>query len=146
MSGSSVSLAEAGVASRRECEQMILDGRVEVNGHPITELPAFVHPGQDRVSVDGRPLARPERGPRGRSGRMDRVYVMLNKPDNTLGTTRDDLEYKKGGRRTVVDLVEHPSGARLFPVGRLDFHSTGLVLMTNDGEASPTGSRTPATA
>ena len=127
-------MAEAGVASRRECEQMILDGRVEVNGHPVTKLPAFVHPAQDRVSVDGRPLGRPERGPRGRAGRADRVYVMLNKPDNTLGTTRDDLEYKKGGRRTVVDLVEHPSGARLFPVGRLDFHSTGLVLMTNDGE------------
>ena len=120
-------MADAGVASRRECEEMITAGRVEVNGHAVTELPAFVHPSQDRITVDGRALARDERSHK-------RVYVMLNKPDNTLGTTRDQLEYAKGGRRTVNDLVQHASGARLFPVGRLDFHSTGLVLMTNDGE------------
>jgi 23S rRNA pseudouridine2605 synthase len=120
-------MADAGIASRRECEQMILDGRVEVNGHPVTELPVFVRPTHDRIAVDGRLMTRPERGEK-------RVYVMLNKPDNTLGTTRDQLEYKKGGRRTVNDLVQHSSGARLFPVGRLDFHSTGLVLMTNDGD------------
>jgi 23S rRNA pseudouridine2605 synthase len=125
-------MAEAGVASRRECEQMILDGRVEVNGHPVTELPVFVDPRADRISVDGRFLNRPEGG-RGK-GRGERyVYVMLNKPDNTLGTTKDDLAYEKGGRKTVTDLVKHQSGARLYPVGRLDFHATGLVLMTNDG-------------
>ncbi len=120
-------MADAGVASRRDCEKMIQDGRVEVNGSTVTELPIFVNPGTDRVTVDGQLLPRSDRAAK-------RVYVMLNKPDNTLGTTRDDLEYKKGGRRTVNDLVEHPSGARLYPVGRLDFHSTGLVLMTNDGE------------
>ena len=120
-------MADAGVASRRDCEEMIQDGRVEVNGSTVTELPIFVNPGTDRITVDGQLLPRSDRAAK-------RVYVMLNKPDNTLGTTRDDLEYKKGGRRTVNDLVEHPSGARLYPVGRLDFHSTGLVLMTNDGE------------
>ncbi len=120
-------MADAGVASRRDCEEMIQDGRVEVNGSIVTELPIFVNPGTDRITVDGQLLPRSDRAAK-------RVYVMLNKPDNTLGTTRDDLEYKKGGRRTVNDLVQHPSGARLYPVGRLDFHSTGLVLMTNDGE------------
>ncbi len=120
-------MADAGVASRRECEEMITAGRVEVNGHAVTALPVFVNPSQDRITVDGRALARDDRTHK-------RVYVMLNKPDNTLGTTRDQLEYAKGGRRTVNDLVQHTTGARLFPVGRLDFHSTGLVLMTNDGE------------
>jgi 23S rRNA pseudouridine2605 synthase len=128
-------MAEAGVASRRECEQMILDGRVEVNGHAVTELPVFVNPVKDRISVDGRYLVRPGHGHGGKGGSKAarHVYVMLNKPDNTLGTTRDQLAYDKGGRRTVVDIVKHQSGARLYPVGRLDFHSTGLVLMTNDG-------------
>jgi len=105
---------------------MITEGRVSVNGKTVNELPVFVHPGEDRIAVDGRPLPGPERSAK-------RVYVMLNKPDNTLGTTKDDLAYEKGGRRTVADLVKHHSGARLFPVGRLDFHATGLVLMTNDG-------------
>ena len=119
-------MADAGVASRRECEKMIEDGRVAVNGKTVSSLPVFVHPGEDRVLVDGRPLETSDRG-------TQRVYVILNKPDNTLGTTKDQLEYAKGGRRTVTDLVKHHSGARLYPVGRLDFHSTGLVLMTNDG-------------
>jgi 23S rRNA pseudouridine2605 synthase len=114
------------VASRRDCERMITDGRVHVNGKLVTALPVFVDPREDRISVDGVPLPGAERTAR-------RVYVMLNKPDNTLGTTRDQLAYEKGGRKTVSDLVKHSSGARLFPVGRLDFHSTGLVLMTNDG-------------
>lgn len=119
-------MAEAGVASRRECEQMIEDGRVAVNGTVVSRLPVFVDPMSDRIAVDGQLLSRPDRATK-------RVYVMLNKPDNTLGTTKDDLAYEKGGRRTVNDLVTHPSGARLYPVGRLDFHTTGLVLMTNDG-------------
>lgn len=120
-------LADAGVASRRACEVLIQEGRVEVNGTTITTLPAFVNPLKDRISVDGDLLSRNEIT-------SERVYVMLNKPDNTLGTTKDELEYAKGGRRTVNDLVDHPSEARLFPVGRLDYHSVGLVLMTNDGE------------
>lgn len=120
-------LADAGVASRRECEQLILEGHVDVNGTTVTELPVFVNPMRDRITVDGRVVEKPKRNSKN-------VYVMLNKPDNTLGTTRDELEYAKGGRRTVTDLVEHPTGARLFPVGRLEYHATGLVLLTNDGE------------
>ncbi len=120
-------MADSGIASRRECEQMIVDGRVEINGEIVTRLPIFVNPNTDRIRVDGRFLSKEDTS-------AHRVYVMLNKPDNTLGTTKDELEYKKGGRRTVADLVKHHTGARLFPVGRLDFHSTGLVLMTNDGD------------
>lgn len=123
-------MADAGVASRRDCEQMIEEGRVQVNGRVVTRLPAFVDPRHDRISVDGRLLSQP-RG----AARSDRVYVMLNKPDNTLCTTRDDdTAPGGGGRKTVLDLVEHPSGARLIPIGKLDYHATGLVLLTNDGD------------
>lgn len=128
-------MAEAGVASRRECEQIIESGRVEVNGQTVSKLPVFVQAG-DRISVDGRFLKTPSlRGPeRGREKTTDRVYVMLNKPERTLTTTLDKTDIDEGGRRTVMDLIDHPSGARLYPVGRLDFNTTGLVLLTNDGE------------
>lgn len=126
-------MAEAGVASRRECEAIIEAGRVEVNGETVSSLPAFVRPGKDRITVDGAVVAAGR--PKGASGaRSSRVYVMLNKPDNVLGTTRDESPHAEGGRRTVLDLVKHPSGARLFPVGRLGYHATGLVILTNDGE------------
>lgn len=114
-------LADAGVASRRACEEMIEAGRVEVNGRVVSSLPAWVDPKRDRIAVDGRPIARTTR----------HVYVMLNKPERTLSTARDE---PGALRRTVVGMVEHPSGARLFPVGRLDYHTTGLVLLTNDGD------------
>lgn len=134
-------MAEAGVASRRECEEMIERGLVEVNGRTVTRLPVFVDPARDRITVSGqtlrlRPAQRRAGGPaRGRSATGDRVYVMLHKPDRVLATTRDDAGERAGGARTtVIDLVQHPSGARLYPVGRLDYHSTGLVLLTNDGE------------
>lgn len=129
-------MADAGVASRRECEQMIADGRVEVNGLVRSTLPVFIDPAKDRVTVDGRvvPLrgARRAKGPHASSA-PDRVYVMLNKPDRTLCTTRDAQTREEGGRKTVVDLVKHPSGARLYPVGRMDYDATGLVILTNDG-------------
>lgn len=130
-------LADAGVASRRECEAMIERGRVEVNGQTVTRLPVFVDPARDRISVDGRPLRTgPAPAAAGRRGRhpSDRVYVMLHKPDRVLCTTRDDAAPTDGGRTTVLDLVHHRSGARLYPVGRLDYHCTGLVLLTNDGD------------
>ena len=115
-------LAAAGVAARRACERMIEEGRVEVNGRRVDRLPAFVDPRQDRITVDGRPIAR----------RMERhVYLMVNKPERVLTTSADEPGM---GRTTVVDLVDHPSRARLFPVGRLDWQTTGLVLLTNDGE------------
>lgn len=124
-------LAEAGVASRRECEQMIEAGRVEVNGVVRNELPVFVDPRKDRITVDGRWIEKPKGSSGGKHA--ERIYVMLNKPDNTLCTTRDEQPLAEGGRKTVVDLVKHHTGARLFPIGRMDYHATGLVLLTNDG-------------
>lgn len=120
-------MADAGVASRRECETMIEAGRVEVNGHAVTDLPAFAHPGKDRIVVDGRVIETGRHGPA-------KVYVMLNKPERTLAATRDAGSVEGNPRRTVLDLVDHPSGARLYPVGRLDYHATGLILLTNDGD------------
>lgn len=120
-------MADAGVASRRECERMIEDGRVEVNGQLVTRLPVLVDPRNVKIAIDGRPFKLNSRAP-------ERVYVMLHKPERILCTTRDQTPIDEGGRRTVMDLVEHPSGVRLYPVGRLDYHATGIVLLTNDGE------------
>lgn len=114
-------LADAGLASRRACELLIQEGRVRVNGTIRRELPVLVDPRVDRIEVDGRPIPQPER----------HIYIMLNKPGRTISTVRDE---PGAVRRTVLDLVDHPSRARLFPVGRLDFETTGLVLLTNDGE------------
>ncbi len=113
-------LADAGVASRRACEELIEAGAVEVNGRVVSTLPAWVDPTTDRIVVDGRPLPKPER----------HVYVMLNKPSRVLSTVEDE---PGADRKTVLDLVDHPERARLFPVGRLDYESLGLVLLTNDG-------------
>ncbi|MBP5622278.1 MAG: pseudouridine synthase, partial [Thermoguttaceae bacterium] len=109
-------LAAAGYGSRRLCEELILDGRVEVDGKIVTELGVRVFPGEQKIRVDGEalPKARP-------------VYVALNKPKNTLCTNHDP-----SGRRRVVDFIPERFG-RLFPVGRLDQNSEGLILLTNDG-------------
>lgn len=109
-------LAAAGVASRRQAEEMITAGRVEVNGKVVTELGTRVGP-TDRISVDGTLISRVPR----------HTYVLLNKPVGVLSTTVDER-----GRRTVVDLVG--AGERVYPVGRLDLDSEGLLLLTNDGE------------
>lgn len=114
-------LADAGVAARRVCEQLIEEGRVKVDGVVIDTLPAFVDPERDRITVEGRPIGR----------RSRRVYVMLNKPTNTVSTSADEPEFD---RRTVLELVDHPAADRLYPVGRLDFDATGLLLLTNDGD------------
>lgn len=114
-------LADAGVAARRVCEQYIEEGRVEVNGKLVKRLPVFVNPHVDRILVDGRPIRPPER----------RLYVMLHKPTRTLSTASDE---PGADRRTVTQLVDHPAGARLYPIGRLDYDATGLMLLTNDGE------------
>jgi pseudouridine synthase len=112
-------LADAGVASRRACERLVADGAVEVNGTPVTTSPAWVDPVHDRISVHGRRIKPPPA----------HVYVMLFKPRGVVCTSSAGE-----GRRRAIDLVEHPSGARLFPVGRLDVESSGLLLMSNDGE------------
>lgn len=111
-------LADAGLGSRRRCEELVLDGEVRVNGLQVHELPAWVDPALDEIVVGGKTLPRPER----------RVYVMLNKPVRTVSTVEDPE-----GRRTVNEMVEHPSGVRLYPVGRLDYETSGLILLTNDG-------------
>ncbi len=114
-------LADAGIAARRVCEQLIEEGHVSVNGQVVRRLPVFVDPRTDVIQVDGHRVRAPDR----------HVYIMVNKPERVLGTTRDA---PGADRRTVVDLVSHPSGARLHCVGRLGFASRGMVLLTNDGD------------
>ena len=108
-------LARAGVASRRAAEQVIADGRVTVDGEPVTD-PARDVGEQSDVRVDGRAV----------SAEQTETW-MLNKPSGVVSTAREP-----GSRRAVTDLVDSP--ARLYPVGRLDADSTGLILLTNDGE------------
>jgi len=112
-------MAEAGVASRRECERLIEDGHVAVNGTVVRTLPIWVVPGRDRVTVRGKPVLPVNQ----------LVYVMFFKPRGVI-CSNDDPE----GRTRAIDLVRHPSKARLYPVGRLDLDSSGLLLLTNDGE------------
>lgn len=119
-------MAEAGVASRRDCEAMVLEGRVTVNGTRIIELPAWVDPIDDRIELDGEPIVEPRRT---KKGKTKKTYVMVHKPRRVI-STNDDPE----GRLRVIDLVDAPLRARLFPVGRLDADSTGLILLTDDGE------------
>src|SRR5436309_11130561 len=110
-------LAEAGIASRRAAERLIAAGRVAVNGLTVRELGSQADPERDRISVDGRDLPRPEL----------KRYVLLHKPVGYL-TTRADPR----GRPCVFDLLPD-LGVRLHPVGRLDFDTEGLLLLTNDG-------------
>ena len=112
-------ISEAGVASRRAAEQMIEAGRVTVNGVPAA-LGQKADPETDEIRIDGRLLPRRERN----------VYIMLHKPRGYVTTMRDEQ-----GRRTVAELVQDV-GVRVYPVGRLDLDSEGLLLMTNDGAAA----------
>jgi 23S rRNA pseudouridine2605 synthase len=112
-------LAAAGVASRRDCEAMVEEGRVTVNGTVLDGLPAWVDAANDKILVDGRPIKRNE----------PMVYVMLFKPKGIVCTNEDPE-----GRRRALDLVQHPLKVRVYPVGRLDMDSSGLLLLTNDGE------------
>jgi len=110
-------MAEAGIASRRHCEQMIRDGLVKVNGSQVTALPVLVDPRQDRIIVSGRRL------------RFEpKVYFLQNKPKNVVCTN-----YDPQGRRRAVDLLRGVK-ERVYPVGRLDADSKGLLILTNDGE------------
>jgi 23S rRNA pseudouridine2605 synthase len=116
-------LAAAGVASRREAERMIAAGRVQVDGRKVTQLGTKVDPDRARIAVDGKPLP----------SKVRPIYLMMNKPRKVLVTASDDR-----GRKTVMDLLGDLAGARgdrrVFHVGRLDYHSEGLLLLTNDGE------------
>jgi pseudouridine synthase len=117
-------LARAGVASRREAERLIAEGRVTVNDRVIREFGVKVDPRMDEIRVDTMLVAREAASPESR-----RVYLLLNKPKGVVCTVRDTH-----GRVTVLDLVPPFEGRRLYPVGRLDEDSEGLVLMTNDGD------------
>lgn len=115
-----VFLAHAGVASRRQAEKMILEGIVKVNGKKAV-IGQPVNPKKDQVMVNGKVIAPPNN---------KHIYILVNKPLGYVSTTHDDL-----GRRTVLDLLPPDfHRARLYPVGRLDQDSRGLMLLTNDGD------------
>ncbi len=112
-------LSRAGVASRRLAEEWIRAGRVAVNGVVITEMGVKIDPDRDQVQVDGRPVRPPG----------TRVTVMVHKPYGYICTTHDPQ-----GRRVVTDLLGGAIKESLYPVGRLDYDATGLLLLTNDGD------------
>jgi 23S rRNA pseudouridine2605 synthase len=116
-------LASAGVASRRQVEEMVRQGRIVVNGRVITDLPILIDPRADKVEVDGQRLRLAE------SVSEQRLYFILNKPKGVYCTN-----VAQGEQRRAIDLLPPNLGARLYPVGRLDAESKGLLLMTNDGE------------
>lgn len=109
-------LADAQIASRRRAEEIILSGRVSVNGETVTQLGTKVEYG-DRVCVDGKEVHPAE----------EMVYIMLHKPDGYVTTAKEQF-----GRPAVLDLID--CGYRIYPVGRLDYDTSGLLLLTNDGD------------
>ncbi len=111
-------IAAAGIASRRKAEELIVGGLVTVNGQTVTELGSKADPESDHIRVRGKLIRGSDR----------RLYLLLNKPKGYVTTVHDPQ-----GRPTVMDLVRS-IGARVFPVGRLDFNSEGLLLLTNDGD------------
>jgi 23S rRNA pseudouridine2605 synthase len=118
-------LANAGVASRRAAEALIAEGRVTLNGEVVREMGRRAMPG-DVLQVDGRQIKVPDAA----AAAKEHIYIALNKPDGVVSTARDPH-----GRPTVTSLVASGAkGARLYPVGRLDSDSTGLLLLTNDGD------------
>ena len=110
-------LSHAGVASRRAAEALIRDGRVTVDGVPVTMLGSKYDPSFHEIAVDGTPV----------QGSEEKLYILLHKPRGCLSTAHDDR-----GRRTVLDLLPH-FPVRLYPVGRLDADTEGLLIITNDG-------------
>jgi 23S rRNA pseudouridine2605 synthase len=111
-------IAHAGYASRREAEAMMRAGRITLNGRVVTELGTRADPDRDHIKVDGKLITRAE----------EHRYIIIYKPKEVMTTVEDPQ-----GRRTVIDLVRGVR-ERIYPVGRLDYHSEGLVLLTNDGE------------
>ena len=114
-------IASAGIASRRKAEELILAGRVQINGKIVTELGTRANPAEDHIRVDGKLLQGPER----------LRYFMLNKPKGYVTTSSDPQ-----GRHTVMEFFHGRGrgGERVYPVGRLDYASEGLLIMTNDGD------------
>lgn len=110
-------MARCGVASRRKCEEIILSGRVKIDGEVVRELGVKVCAGKEKVEVDGKVITIEEK----------KVYIALNKPVGYLSSVTDDR-----GRKTILDLVKVEE--RIYPVGRLDYDTSGLILLTNDGD------------
>lgn len=110
-------IAQAGIASRRKAEEIILSGRVKVNGEKICGLGAMADDEKDIVEVDGKRIFINKKY----------IYVMLNKPEGCVSSVKDQF-----GRKTAVDIVD--IGERIYPIGRLDYDTSGLLLLTNDGE------------
>ncbi|MBR1729461.1 MAG: rRNA pseudouridine synthase [Selenomonadaceae bacterium] len=111
-------LSRAGIASRREAEKMILEGRVSVNDKIINKLGQKFESTTCKICVDGKIISQVE----------SKIYILLNKPKNIISSVKDDR-----GRTTVIDLITDIK-ERIYPVGRLDFDTEGLILLTNDGE------------
>ena len=112
-------LAEHGIASRRKCEEYILDGKVKVNGKIVEALGTKILPGKDRVEVEGKVV---------QNDIKKKIYILLNKPIGYVTTAIDQF-----GRDTVLDLVKGVQ-ERLVPVGRLDMYTSGALILTNDGD------------
>ncbi|MBQ7574728.1 MAG: rRNA pseudouridine synthase [Clostridia bacterium] len=112
-------IAMSGAASRRKAEELISEGRVKVNGSVISEQGVKVEIGADKVTLDNKELKVKDK----------KYYIMLNKPVGYVTTVKDQFD-----RPTVIDLVGDEINARLFPVGRLDYETEGLLLLTNDGD------------
>ncbi len=112
-------LAECGIASRRKCEELILEGKVKVNGTVVTELGTKIEPNKDIVTFDGKEIALKEE---------KKVYILLNKPVGYVTTASDER-----GRKTVMELLDGVK-EKVVPVGRLDMFTSGLLLLSNDGD------------
>ncbi|MGL4569598.1 MAG: pseudouridine synthase [Clostridium sp.] len=110
-------MARCGVASRRKCETLITNGKVKVNGEIVLELGVKVKANIDKVEYDGKEILPEE----------NKVYILLNKPEGYITSLSDEK-----GRKTILDLVNVKE--RIFPIGRLDYDSSGLLLLTNDGD------------
>lgn len=110
-------MASCGVASRRKCEELILEGKVKVNGVPVNEVGRKIDPLKDIVEYDGKVISK----------EANKVYIMLNKPEGYISSVKDEK-----GRATILDIVKVEE--RIYPIGRLDYDSSGLLLLTNDGE------------
>lgn len=111
-------IASCGIASRRKAEELIIENRVKVNGKIINELSFQINEDNDMVEVDGKIIGLEE----------ELVYIMLNKPEGYITTVKDQFD-----RKSVIDLVKDV-GARVYPIGRLDYETSGLLLLTNDGD------------
>lgn len=112
-------IASCGICARRAAEELVLDGKVKVNGKLVKELATEIDEYNDTVTLDGRKITPVSRY----------IYIMFNKPKGCVCTVKDDK-----GRKTIMDYLESFSDKRIFPIGRLDYDTEGLLLLTNDGD------------